>query len=84
MVLIFVIMLFAKFLSKILYPRVCIYLCSLTAIDLLLKLGDRNLRLLRIYGNSIERKDHIGPYYNKQVGLHIVGVVYGSFVVGVC
>jgi len=39
------------------------YCCT----DLLLKLADRNLRLLRIYGSSIERKDHIGPYFNKEV-----------------
>jgi len=38
-------------------------------IDLLLKLADRDLRLLRIYGTSIERKDHIGPYFNKEVNI---------------
>jgi len=50
-------------------------LCST---DLLLKLGDpnSNLRLLRIYGNSIERKDHVGPYHNKEViFIHITAQV---------
>ena len=39
--------------------------------DLLLQLGDPNLRLLRIYGSSIESKDHVGPYHNKEVRMYI-------------
>lgn len=42
------------------------YIVAYTA-DLLLQLGDPNLRLLRIYGGSIESKDHVGPYHNKEV-----------------
>ena len=41
--------------------------CYVTYVDLLLQLGDPNLRLLRIYGSSIERKNHKGPYGNKEV-----------------
>ena len=44
--------------------------------DLLLQLGDRNLRLLRIYGSSIESKDHVGPYHNKEV--HIMLILHFS------
>ena len=39
--------------------------------DLLLQLGDPNLRLLRIYGSSIESKDHVGPYHNKEVCIYV-------------
>ena len=44
-----------------------------TIIDLLLQLqlDNAKLRLLRIYGNSIERKDYVGPYYNKEVRTYI-------------
>ena len=42
----------------------------LTFTDLLLQLGDPNLRLLRLYGGSIESKDHVGPCHNKEVRMH--------------
>ena len=47
-------------------------------IDLLLQLqlGNTELRLLRIYGNSIERKDYVGPYYNKDVRTYMAVCIW--------